>query len=120
LPFRLVGSIEIVVTDMTPPWAKRKKLNNKKDEQDWAQRTGGVAQPSSGRLWHRKADTRNDEFLTDCKETERGSYTITVKDWRQLLAWANKERRSPMLKIKFVTDQGILELVVVPAALMET
>jgi len=103
------------VTDATPPWANRPRLNNKLDEKNWAQRTGGQIQPNSGRRWDRKGDTRNEEFLTDCKETQRGSYTLTVKAWKQLEKQARVERRSPMLKIKFLTQQGPLEVVVIPA-----
>jgi hypothetical protein len=119
LPFKQDGNI---VTSGTPPWAKRllKRLDNKKDEQDWATRTGGTTQPNSGRNWHRKLDVRNDEFLVDCKETERASYTITVGQWEDLKRQANTERRSPMLKISFLQGNGKkVELVVVAAEFAE-
>jgi hypothetical protein len=99
-----------------PPWADRRRLDNKRDELDWTRRTGGYQQPNSGRTWFRKADVRDEDYLWDCKETEKGSYTINLKEWEKLGRQARKENgRMPGLKVTFVKGNGKkVELIIIP------
>src|SRR5262245_28195479 len=98
----------------------KSRLDNRKDERDWARRRNGVTQPNSGRMWHRKADVRDAELLTDTKQTERGSFTITVANWRKLEREAIRERRVPCIKISFLDSGRDLELIVLPAHYLDT
>jgi hypothetical protein len=100
-----------------PKWLDKKTKDNVKDERNWAAHRAGRTQSNSGRFWHSKGDTKDDTFLSDTKETERNSYTISRSDWETLTAWAQKEHRIPLLKIKFMGTNGRREreLVVIPA-----
>ena len=99
-----------------PKWADKPAKDNKKHEAKWAKARGGRAQPSSGRFWHAKMDVKDDELLTDNKETERLSYSIRVADWKVLQMAAAKEGLAPCLQITFIQTEGSpIHLVVLPA-----
>lgn len=99
-----------------PPWANRKRLDNQKDERDWKKRQGGQLQPNSGRSWVRKADVRDEDYLWDCKQTERGSFTISLRKWEDLVKQAQKENgRMAGYKVTFVKEGGKrVELIIIP------
>jgi hypothetical protein len=99
-----------------PPWADRRRIDNKRDELDWTRRTGGQQQPNSGRSWFRKADVRDEDYLWDCKETERKSFTIVLSQWEKLTRQARREAgRLPGYKVTFVKDNGKrVELIIIP------
>lgn len=102
-----------------PKWADKPTKDNKKHEQAWAKKRGGTTQPSSGRFWHAKFDVKDDELLTDNKETERLSYSIRVADWKLLQRAASKEGLAPCIQITFHTGQGLpIDLVVLPAEMV--
>lgn len=103
----------------TPKWADKPAKDNKKHEAAWAKARAGKAQPSSGRFWHAKFDVKDDELLTDNKQTERLSYSIRVADWQQLQRAASREGLAPCIQITFLTGQGSpIDLVVLPAAMI--
>jgi len=99
-----------------PPWADRRRINNKQDEINWARRRGGTTQPNSGRTWFRKADVRDEDYLWDAKETERGSFTISLREWEKLTRQARRENgRMPGYKVTFVKESGKrVELIIIP------
>lgn len=99
-----------------PKWADKPTKNNKRHEEAWARAREGRAQPNSGRFWHAKLDVKDDELLTDNKQTERLSYSIRVADWQQIQMAAAKEGLVPCLQITFLRDgKPPLDLVVLPA-----
>jgi len=99
-----------------PKWADKPTKDNKKHEENWAKARGGRAQPSSGRFWHAKMDVKDEELLTDNKQTERLSFSIRVADWKALQAAAAKEGLAPCLQITFLQTHGSpINLVVLPA-----
>jgi hypothetical protein len=102
-----------------PKWADKPTKDNKRHEQAWAKARVGRAQPSSGRFWHAKFDVKDDELLTDNKETERLSFSIRVADWKLLQRAASKEGLAPCIQITFHTGQGSpIDLVVLPAEMI--
>jgi hypothetical protein len=92
-------------------------MDYQKDERGWANRRGGRRQPNSGRFWFAKGDTKDSVLLTDCKETERRSYSITRDLWNSLQHEATKLHLSPHLKLRFVGSD--IEVSVIPTALLE-
>lgn len=103
-----------------PKWVGRRELDNEKDEKDWANRRGGRVQLSSGRFWFAKRDVKDDSFLTDCKETQRGSFTIQRAEWEALTRHAHKEHLIPCYKIKFVSGNAKpIEVIVLPAGVLD-
>lgn len=102
-----------------PRWADKPTKDNKKHEAAWAKARAGKPQPSSGRFWHAKMDVKDEELLTDNKQTERLSYTIRVADWQILQRAASREGLAPCIQITFLTGQGSpIDLVVLPAEMI--
>jgi hypothetical protein len=61
-------------------------------------------------------DVKDEELLTDNKQTERLSFSIRVADWKALQAAAAKEGLAPCLQITFLQTRGKpINLVVLPA-----
>lgn len=46
---------------------------------------------ASGALWSAKADVRSDEFLVECKTTEKPFYSLTLKVWEKIEKEAIKD-----------------------------
>lgn len=90
----------------TPKWADKPAKDNKKHEKAWARQRQGRAQPSSGRFWHAKMDVKDDELLTDNKQTERASFSIKIQDWLALRRAASREGLAPCLQITFIRSDG--------------
>jgi len=102
-----------------PKWADKPAKDNKKHEKAWAKSRQGRTQASSGRFWHAKMDVKDDELLTDNKQTERLSYTIKLAEWKALTREASREGLAPCLQITFVQQDGQpINLVVLPADLV--
>jgi hypothetical protein len=102
-----------------PKWADKPAKDNKAHEKAWAKARQGHTQASSGRFWHAKLDVKDDELLTDNKQTERLSYTIKLAAWKELLRAASREGLEPCLQITFVQQEGPpINLVVLPADLV--
>lgn len=102
-----------------PKWADKPRKDNRLHEAKWAKARAGRAQPSSGRFWHAKMDVKDDELLSDNKQTERLSYSIRVADWKLLARAAAKEGLAPCLQITFIQETGSpIDLVVLPAEMI--
>ena len=55
---------------------------------------------ASGALWSAKADVRSDEFLVECKTTEKPYYSLTMKVWEKIEKEAVKDGlRIPLMCI---------------------
>ena len=60
---------------------------------------------ASGALWSAKADVRSDEFLVECKTTEKPFYSLTLKVWEKIETEAIKDGlRIPVMCVD--TDNG--------------
>lgn len=46
---------------------------------------------ASGALWVSKGDVRHDEFLVECKTTEKSFYSLTMKVWEKIEKEAIKD-----------------------------
>ena len=46
---------------------------------------------ASGALWGSKGDVRHDDFLVECKTTEKKSYSLTMKVWEKIEKEAIKD-----------------------------
>lgn len=101
-----------------PKWLDTKRTNNVKDEKAWADRRGGRTQQNSGRSWYAKADVRDNILLTDTKETERNSFTISREMWQTITNHARREHRVPCLKVKLIGNPN-LEFIVLPVDFLD-
>lgn len=55
---------------------------------------------ASGALWGSKGDVRHDEFLVECKTTEKSYYSLTMKVWEKIEKEAIKDGlRVPLMCI---------------------
>ena len=66
--------------------------------------------PRSGGLWFAKGDSKSDEYLIENKQTEKESFSVSVKLWEKINREALLSRRIPLLSIEM--GDGKLELVV--------
>lgn len=61
---------------------------------------GGKRTPRSGGLWFKPGDVTTEEFLIDCKSTEKKSFSITEQIWDKINTEALKCRKLPCLSIQ--------------------
>lgn len=55
---------------------------------------------ASGSLWGMKGDVRNDNFLIECKTTEKDYYSLTAKVWEKIESEALRdELRIPLMVV---------------------
>lgn len=60
---------------------------------------------ASGALWGSKGDVRHEEFLVECKTTEKHSYSLTMKVWEKIEKEAIKDGlRVPLMCVD--TEDG--------------
>jgi hypothetical protein len=60
----------------------------------------GKKRPRSGGLWFAPGDVSTEEFLIDCKTTEKKSFSITEQIWDKIHTEALKCRKMPCLSIQ--------------------
>jgi len=61
---------------------------------------GGHTMPRSGGLWFMPGDVRTEEFLIDCKTTDKQSFSVTSKMWGKIYSEALKCRKLPCLSVQ--------------------
>lgn len=80
---------------MTP--TKRKSINQ---ERAVAKSLKGRVTPASGALWGSKGDVRNQQFLVECKITEKAAYRLEYTTWHKIKSEANHDgMREPAMCI---------------------
>lgn len=96
-----------------PPGSKRPnpQLGSKKNkslkarvnehEKALAEKLGGIRQPNSGALHHRKGDIKLKDFLLDSKETEGGLLQVSAKDLTKITRESDGEGLAPGLILTF-------------------
>ena len=76
---------------------KKSQLQEKRVAKDLNARTV----VASGALWSAKADVRSDEFLVECKTTEKPFYSLTMKVWEKIEKEAIKDGlRVPLMCVE--------------------
>lgn len=76
------------------------KRRSQKQEKSVAKSTGSKLTPASGAKWGAKGDVRHEDFLIECKTTEKDYYSITTKVWEKIRMEATKDHgRIPLLVI---------------------
>jgi len=60
----------------------------------------GKLRPRSGGFWFMPGDVTTEEFLIDCKSTEKKSFSITEQIWEKIYTEALKCRKLPCLSIQ--------------------
>ena len=73
-------------------WEKKEKSDEKL--------FGGRRQKASGNQWYAPGDVKSDKFLIDSKQTDKKSYSITLKTWDKLYEEALFARKLPMLSLQ--------------------
>lgn len=81
----------------------------KKETKD-AKLFGGRRTPRSGGLWYSKGDSRCEKYLIENKQTEKESFSVSVKLWKKIEREALLSSKLPILSIEM--GKGSLELVV--------
>lgn len=73
---------------------KKSKLQEKQVAKDLDAKTV----IASGALWGSKGDVRHDEFLVECKTTDKSFYSLTMKVWEKIEKEAIKDSiRTPLM-----------------------
>lgn len=76
------------------------KRRSQKQEKSVAKAFNAKTTPASGAKWGQKADVRNEDYLIECKTTQKDFYTITTKVWEKIRTEATKDHgRIPLLVI---------------------
>ena len=76
-----------------------------KDQKDF----GMTKNKASGSLWYKPGDASNGEWLCESKQTDKKSYSITLKNWDKLFEEALFSKKLPLLSIQ-IKDVEIVVL----------
>ena len=60
----------------------------------------GRVRPRSGGLWFMPGDVKTEEFLIDCKTTDKKSFSVTSDMWSKINSEALKCRKLPCLSVQ--------------------
>lgn len=82
---------------------KKWELKEKSD----AKTFGGRRVKGSGNQWSAPGDVKTDTFLIDSKQTEKNSYSISLKTWDKLCSEALFSYRIPLLSIQ-IKDKELI------------
>lgn len=79
---------------------KTVKRRSQKQEKSVAIDFNARVTVASGALWGAKGDVRNDNFLIECKTTEKDYYSLTAKVWEKIEEEAIRDHlRTPLMVI---------------------
>lgn len=77
-----------------------KYLSNKQEKRV-AKDIGGRVVIASGSLWFASSDCRSEDYLIECKTTQKNSYRLTAETWEKITAEAiNDGLRVPIMCIE--------------------
>lgn len=78
-----------------------KKKRSQKQEKSVAKNLDAKTVIASGAFWGAKGDVRSEQFLFECKTTEKPKYNFTAKSWEKITKQATADHmRTPV----FVVD----------------
>jgi hypothetical protein len=79
-------------------WQKKRKWKNKekRDAKDFC----GTRTPRSGGFWNKPGDVSQEDFLFDCKETDKKSYSVTIDTLKKIQHESLKNNKMPALSIE--------------------
>jgi hypothetical protein len=66
------------------PWSRARKLRSQQQEERLADLPQGQRQVNSGRFWRWKRDGIVWNFLVEARTTDRGSYSISEKEFQSI------------------------------------
>lgn len=76
------------------------KRRSQKQEKSVAKDMNARVTPASGAKWGQKGDVRSEDFLIECKTTNKDYYSITTKVWEKIRLEATQDHgRIPLLVI---------------------
>lgn len=71
---------------------------------------GGRRSASSGASWSDRGDVRFEvrdyEFTSECKATEKKSYSVKLETWLKIVEEAQEQNRRPCMFIRFERESG--------------
>jgi hypothetical protein len=73
------------------PWERARKTKSQKQEERIGKMEGGSKQNNSGRFWRWKRDGKLHGFLVEARTTDKNSYAIQYKEFKQLEKNAHQE-----------------------------
>lgn len=77
-----------------------KRRRSQKQEKSVAKQFDARLTPASGAKWGAKGDVRSDNFLIECKTTEKDTFILTAKTWEKIEREALRDHmRIPLLII---------------------
>ena len=77
-----------------------KKRRSQKQEKSVAKQFDARLTPASGAKWNAKGDVRSDNFLIECKTTEKDTFILTARTWEKIEREALRDHmRIPLLII---------------------
>jgi len=76
------------------------KRNWRQKERRDAKDMDGRRMPRSGGLWYKPGDVRSEEFLFECKNTSKLSYSVSTKTLKKIYIEAIKDRKFPALSVE--------------------
>jgi len=70
----------------------------------------GKRRPRSGGMWFAPGDVSTEEFLLECKSTEKKSFSVSEKLWDKINGEALKCRKLPCLSIQLGNGTEVVVL----------
>lgn len=88
-----------------PSWFDKERQDrnreSKRQEIDWAKKTGGRRSAGSGSSFRQPQDNRTATHLDQIKFTRSGSFRISLGEWERIKSDALRAGRDPRLVIEF-------------------
>lgn len=95
------------------------KRKTQKREREIASEIGGRAVPASGAFLGSPGDVKNDAWLYEVKQTEKKSYSLSLKVLRKMTQEAFSVDRKPILLVSFEEGVARDEFVVLPRRIFD-
>lgn len=83
---------------------KKTKKSNKRKGGDYEKKVQATL--NSGAIWSDKGDLKTDEFVIECKFTEKKGYRISIKTLKKLWDEALESNKLPLLVIGIQEEDG--------------